>query len=125
MKTNLIFMLLIGVFVLSFTLGANEVNVTGKWVMTMTTPRGERVTNVEFIQKGEELTVITKNRDGEEIKSEGTVKGNKISWEITRETRRGTFTLSYEGTIDGDSMSGEVTIGERGGMEWTAERKKK
>lgn len=37
---------------------------------------------------------------------EGTVKGNKISFTVKRDTPRGEVTLEYTGTVDGDSMKG-------------------
>ncbi len=40
---------------------------------------------------------------------EGTVKGNKISFTVKRDTPRGEVTLEYTGTVDGDSMKGTLS----------------
>ena len=103
-------------------LSAQDVNVTGDWEITTQSPRGERTSDIHFEQDGENLTV-TMQLMNEEVTAEGTVKGNKIEWSVTRSTQRGEFTISYTGTIDGDSMSGEAQMGDFGTMEWTAKKK--
>ncbi len=107
---------------LAVSLSAQEVNVTGDWEMTTTTPRGERTRDVHFEQEGEKLTVTMQGRRGE-VKGEGTLKGNEIEWTITRSTPRGEFTMIYTGKIEGDTMSGEVQMGDFGSGEWKATKK--
>jgi len=108
---------------LAISLSAQEVNVTGDWELTITTPRGERTQNIHFEQEGEKLTVTMMGPRGGEITGEGTVRGNKIEWTITRSGRRGEMTIAYTGEIKGDTMSGEVQMGNRGPFKWTAKRK--
>ena len=122
MKKNLIYVLLVIFTISTLSLIAAKVDVTGKWEMTMQSPRGERTHTIEMKQNGEELTVISEGRNGETREAKGTVKENKIEWSMTRETPRGTFTMSYTGIIDGDTMSGEAEFGQMGNMEWTAKR---
>lgn len=105
------------------SLNAQEVNVTGDWELTSTTPRGERTRPIHFEQEGEKIIVTMEGMGGEEIKGEGTIKGNEIEWTITRSTPRGEFTLTYKGTVEGDTMKGQVEMGEMGSMEWTAKKK--
>jgi hypothetical protein len=107
---------------LVISLSAQEVDVTGDWEMTITTPRGERTPNIHFKQEGEKLTVTIQGRRGE-VTAEGTVKGNEIEWTITRSTPRGEFTMTYTGKIEGDTMSGEVQLGDFGSGEWKAKKK--
>jgi hypothetical protein len=99
-----------------------DVDVTGNWEMTISSPRGERTRVVEFVQDGEALTVITEGRDGERIEAEGTVKGTGIEWMIRRETPRGIFEMKYKGKIEGDAMKGTVQFGQGRTSEWTAKR---
>jgi hypothetical protein len=99
-----------------------DINVTGDWEMTTQSPRGERTSDIHFEQEGEKL-IVTMQIMGEEATAEGTVKGNKIEWSITRETPRGEFTLAYAGTVEGNTMSGEAQMGDFGSMEWTATKK--
>lgn len=107
---------------LAFSLSAQEVNVTGDWEMTITTPRGERTRDVHFEQEDEKLTVTMQGRRAE-VTAEGTIKGNEIEWTITRSTPRGEFTMNYTGKIEGDTMSGEVQMGDFGSAEWKAKKK--
>ncbi len=104
------------------SMSAQEVNVTGDWEMTITTPRRERTLDVNFKQEGEKLTVTMQGRGGE-VTAEGTVKGNEIEWTITRSTPRGEFTMTYTGKIEGDTMSGEFQLGDFGSGEWKAKKK--
>ena len=109
----------------AFSLSTQQVNVTGDWELTMTTPRGERPPQtITLKQEGEKLTVTMTGRQGEEIKAEGTVKGNEIEWSMTRSTPRGEFTTTYKGKIEGDTMSGQVQMGDFGTFDWKATKKK-
>jgi hypothetical protein len=110
------------ILLIPILVNAQDVNVTGDWEMTTQSPRGERTSDVHFEQEGEKLTV-TMQIMGEEVTAEGTVKGNKIEWSVTRSTQRGEFTISYSGTVEGDTMSGEAQMGDFGSMEWTAKKK--
>jgi D-glucosaminate-6-phosphate ammonia-lyase len=110
---------------LAFSQGTQQVNVTGDWELTTTSQRGgERTQTITLKQEGEKLTVTMTGRQGEEMKAEGTVKGNDIEWSITRSTPRGEFTITYKGKIEGDTMSGQVQMGDFGSSDWKAARKK-
>ena len=56
--------------------------VSGKWKMTRKSPRGERVSEITMEQAGEKLVVSSKDREGNDVKSEGTVKGAEINISI-------------------------------------------
>jgi len=101
-----------------------DVDVTGTWDLTISSPRGERTRPAEFIQDGEALTIVLKGRDGQEVEGKGTVKGSDIEWKVTRETQRGTFEMVFEGEIEGETMQGTVQFGTRGSGEWSANRAK-
>jgi hypothetical protein len=101
---------------------AADAGVSGKWKMTSKSPRGERTQEIALEQKGEALTVTSKDRQGNDVKSEGTVKGADITWTTKRTTQMGEMVIVYKGKIDGGKMSGTVAFGEMGSGEWTAER---
>jgi hypothetical protein len=122
-KSLLLVMALAMVFVLQ-GLSADKADVTGKWELRVQSPRGERTRDIEFKQDGESLTVIMQGRRGGTVEAKGSVKGNNIEWSVSRESRRGEFTMTYKGTIAGDSMKGEMDMGGRGPMTWSAKRKK-
>ncbi|MCR4408976.1 MAG: hypothetical protein QHH43_01360 [Candidatus Saccharicenans sp.] len=103
---------------------AAQVNVTGDWSFTITTPRGERTSDIKFVQEGEKLTVTMQGMRGGEITGEGTVKGDAIEWSITREGPQGSFTMTYKGKIqDANTITGEVEMGNFGTATWKAVRK--
>jgi hypothetical protein len=103
-------------------LTAQEIDVSGDWEMTMQIRDREMTQNVHFVQDGEKITVTMESRMGEST-GEGTIKGNKLEWTITRETQRGEFTITYTGTVEGDTMTGEAQMGDFGATEWTAKKK--
>jgi len=100
-------------------------NVTGEWEMTVKTPQGDRVRPITFTQDGEKLTVKSTGRNGQEMVSEGTVKGNDIEWTVVRTAPDGSeMKMVYKGKIEGDKITG--TFDMRGQpVEWTAVRKAK
>jgi hypothetical protein len=110
-------------FLMAVSLTGQEVNVTGDWEITVTSPRGERTSNMHIDQEGEKITVTMEGMRGGEMKGEGTVKGNEIEWTVTLETQRGEFSITYSGKIEGNTMSGEAQMGDFGTMEWTAKKK--
>jgi hypothetical protein len=107
------------VAVAAVTLAAED--VSGKWKVTSKSPRGERTFDAVLAQSGEKLTVTTKDRQGNEVKSEGTVKGDEISWTVKRQTPMGEMVITYKGKIEGKAMSGTTDFG-MGTGEWKAER---
>ncbi|MGB9004549.1 MAG: hypothetical protein WCB96_02370 [Candidatus Aminicenantales bacterium] len=123
-KSHLILTGFIFLVVAGLAFAAQAVNVGGEWELKMTTPRGERVSQVKFEQDGEKLKVTTTNPMGEEVTGEGTLKGSDIQWSIVRSTPRGEFTVTYTGKVEGDTMKGQAVMGDFGSMDWTAARKK-
>jgi hypothetical protein len=102
----------------------DKIDVSGEWEMTQDTPRGPMTRTITFKQDGENLTVTTMGRDGQEIVSKGTIKGNELEWSMTRTTPQGEFTIAYKGKVEGDAMTGTMQMGDRT-SEWTAKRKPK
>ena len=110
---------------LTFVLAALPVlaaeGVTGKWKMTSKSARGERVSEIALEQTGEKLVVSSTDREGNPVKSEGTVKGADITWTMKRTTPNGEFVIVYKGKVDGKAMSG-TTETPMGAGEWKAEK---
>ena len=122
MTRRTVSMLVCLTFVLAVALPAVAAEgVSGKWKMTSKTPRGERVSEITMEQTGEKLVVASKDREGKDVKSEGTVKGAEITWTMKRTTPNGEFVIVYKGKIDGKTMSG-TTETPMGAGEWKAER---
>ena len=97
-------------------------DVSGKWKLTSKSPRGERVSEITLAQAGEKLTVTSKDRDGNDVKSEGSVKGADVTWTIKRQGPQGEMVIVYKGKIDGKTMAGTSEFGQMGTGEWKAEK---
>jgi hypothetical protein len=95
--------------------------VSGKWKVTAKSQRGERTYDITMEQTGDKLVVTQKDRQGNDLKSEGTVKGTEISWTTKRQTPNGEFTITYKGKVEGKTMSGTSET-PMGTGEWKAEK---
>ncbi len=117
-----IFSIVLALCLLGGTSGlAAEAGVSGKWKLTSQTPRGERTSEITLMQKEEKLTVTQKDRQGNDVTSEGTVKGTEITWTTKRQMPMGEVVITYKGKIEGKTMSGTAESG-MGTSEWKAER---
>ena len=101
---------------------AADTDVSGKWKLTSKSPRGERTSEVVMAQTGDKLVVTSKDREGNEVKSEGSVKGVEIAWTTKRVTPMGEMVIEYKGKVDGKTMSGAVDFGGMGSGDWKAEK---
>ena len=107
---------------LAIALPAAAGDVNGKWKITSKSPRGERVSEIVLVQDGEKLTVNGKDREGNDVKSEGSVKGALITWTTKRQGPMGEMVIVYKGKIEGKLMSGSSDFGQMGTGEWKAEK---
>ncbi|MGB8952923.1 MAG: hypothetical protein WCC06_09715 [Candidatus Aminicenantales bacterium] len=119
---SIILGILLGLAPLTLCLAQDQVDVSGEWDFTMTTPRGEMNSTAKFVQEGETITVTMISQRGESTGT-GTIKGTDIEWTIIRDTPRGQFTVTYKGKVEGNTMKGEAQMGDRGSMEWKATKK--
>ena len=88
-------------------------DVTGKWKAELQTPDGQTLTNeLTFEAKGETLTgTIVSSRSPEPRPIEnGTIKGDAITFEVTRDFGGNPVKLSYTGTVKGDELPLKVTV---------------
>lgn len=102
---------------------ATAADLTGKWQGTMQTPDGQSLEiNFNFKLDGEKLTGTAASSYGEEQITDGTVKGDAISFVIL--AGGGQFKITYKGKVVGDDLKFTVTLGEMGDRELTAKRVK-
>ena len=96
------------------------VNVAGTWTLTMTGQRGTFEQTLKLEQDGNKVTGTITGRSGN-IPLEGSVKANELTFSVTRDTPRGTFTMDYKATVSGDTMKG--TAGnDRFSLDFTGKR---
>lgn len=105
------------------TLIAQTVDISGKWEFTQDLGN-QTITRIYTIeQTGEKLVVKRTNKDGQEVKAEGTIKGNKVEWSEVGSINGGELTIVTTGTVEGDKMSGDLDVGGQAEFSWTAVKK--
>lgn len=104
---------------LAFGLFAADLN--GKWKGDMKTPNGDNLeTTFVFKVDGEKLTGSQTNMYGEEQITEGTVKGDDVSFIVM--AGGGQFKLVYKGKVVNGEIQMKVSIGDFGDSEFVAKK---
>jgi hypothetical protein len=102
---------------------ANATDLNGQWKGDMKTPDGGTLEiNFNFQVNGEKLTGTVANTYGEEQITDGSVKGDTISFIVM--AGGGEFKITYKGKVVGEELKFNVTIGDMGEGELTAKRVK-
>jgi len=114
-KSNLILALAICLLMVLMIRAAVS-DVTGKWVLTLSSDHGEFSKEALFKQDRENIVVII---DGSEGK--GTNKNNQIEWAIELNTEMGDLDSAFTGKVEDDAMEGEVKI-MGASIAWSAKR---
>lgn len=111
------------ILILAFLTAAGATDLNGKWKGEMKTPNGDNLEiNLNFHVDGEKLTGTVSSSYGEEQITEGTVKGDAVSFIIM--ASGGQFKIVYKGKVVGDDVKFNVTIGDMGDSELIAKRVK-
>jgi hypothetical protein len=112
------FLLLFGAFVLV----AAAADITGTWKASIETPNGARETTFVFKADGDKLTgTVAGGRGGEAPIENGKIKGDDVSFTVTRKFQDREFKMEYKGKVDGDMMKLSTQMGERS-VEMTAKK---
>ena len=109
----------------------------GTWTWTTPGRNGgpDRTSTLKLKTEGDKVTgtisgMGRQNQPAADIKiTDGTIKGDDVSFKVTREGRNGNSTTQkYNGKISGDSIKGKVSFtnqnGEEQSRDWEAKRKK-
>lgn len=109
--------------VLALITAARAADISGKWKGDIKTPDGNSLEiNFDFHVDGEKLTGTVANTYGEEQITEGTVKGDTVSFIVL--AGGGQFKITYKGTVAGDDIKFHVVIGDMGEGDLVAKRVK-
>lgn len=84
--------------------GAMAADLTGKWAGKMETPNGARDVTYTFKQDGEKLTGSVPGRDSETPITEGSVKGDDVSFAVVRSFNGQERKTTYTGKVSGDEL---------------------
>jgi hypothetical protein len=102
---------------------AKPFDVSGAWVLDVSTATGSGPLTVTLKQEGEKLTGQYSGQLGEAALS-GALKGSAITFQFDVDDQGKTLHVVCSGTVDGDTMKGTVTRGEAGEGTFTGRRKK-
>lgn len=101
----------------------SELNVTGKWAMSLEMSMGTATPSLELKQDGEKLTGSYTGRYGT-FPLEGTLKDRAIRFAFQMGAEGQTVSMTFSGEVasDGQSMKGTASLGDMGDASWTAKK---
>ena len=101
----------------------DKVDVTGKWVLEVSTQAGgTTMPTVTLKQEGEKLTGHYSSLTLGETDITGTVKGQQIEFAFDASAQGFALHVIYTGTIKGNTMSGKISLGELGDGTFTGKK---
>ena len=100
--------------------------ITGTWKSSFTNQNGDiRESTFKLKADGEKLTGTVTGRNNDTAIEEGKIKGDEISFSVTREMNGNKVTTKYSGKLTGDVIKGK-SESERDGQtrsrDWEAKR---
>lgn len=108
---------------------ADKVDPTGTWKWSFTGQNGQtRETTLKLKMDGDKLSGTISGRNGDTAIDNPQLKGEDISFEVTREFNGNKFTSKYHGKVNGDTIKGKQEFqrnGETQTRDWEAKREKK
>lgn len=100
-----------------------KIDVTGKWLFSVTTDAGTGTPTVTLKQQGDTLTGHYSSQVLGEADLKGMVKDRKITFSFKADVQGTSLTVSYTGTVESnDSLKGTVDLGGMGTGTFTAKR---
>ena len=120
--------LLIAFVMLLYVAAAFAADISGRWGTVIKTPIGEMNYTFEFKVEGEKLTgkavMSMGSESSESALTEGSVKGDEISFVETLKVQGQELRCEYKGKISGNEIRGSRTVGSYGAEEFVAQRAK-
>jgi hypothetical protein len=98
--------------------------IDGQWTATFDTQIGEQHYTYTFKADGEKLTGLAKNDHGTTEITEGTIKGDAVSFVEKLEFNGNPLVITYTGKISGDEIKFTRKVGDFATEEITAKRAK-
>ena len=85
-----------------------KIDLTGTWKSSFTNQNGEvRETVIKLKQEGEKVTGTVSGRNADTAIEEGTIKGEEVSFKVTREFQGNKVVTKYSGKVSGDTITGK------------------
>ena len=100
-----------------------KVDVSGKWLFSVTTSAGTGTPTVTVKQQGDTITGHYSSQTLGEADLKGTVKDGKINFSFRTEVQGTSLVVSYSGSVENnDALKGTVDIGGQATGTFTAKR---
>jgi len=108
---------------------ADKASVAGKWKWSFERGGQTVETTLTLKQDGEKLTgTVTAGRNNTETAiEEGKIKGDEVSFKVTRERNGVKTVMAYKGKLENDVIKGKIESdrdGKKNSREWEAKRAK-
>jgi hypothetical protein len=103
-----------------------KLDLTGNWKSSFTNQDGQvRETTFKLKQEGDKLTGTVSGRNNDTAIEEAKIKGDEISFQVTREFQGNKMVIKYTGKVSGDTITGK-SESERDGQsrsrDWVAKK---
>ena len=103
-----------------------KVDLNGTWKSSSTNQNGEvRETVIKLKVEGEKVTGTISGRNADTAIEEGTIKGEEVSFKVTREIQGNKVVTKYTGKVSADTITGK-SESERDGQtrsrDWVAKK---
>ena len=95
-------------------------SVVGTWDVTIESPQGKRNAVLVIKQDGGKLTGAMKSPQGERPLDSISLKGNDITFAMTRNVQGQDMVFTYKGKVEKDSMKGDADFGGFATGAWSA-----
>ncbi len=101
-------------------LALQAASVVGSWDVTIDSPQGQRTVVMVIKRDGEKFTGAMKSPQGERPLDSVAVKGDEITFVMTRQVQGQDLVMTYKGKIAKDSMKGDADFGGLATGTWSA-----
>lgn len=95
-------------------------SAAGSWDVTIDSPQGQRTVVMVIKKDGEKFTGAMKSPQGERPLDSVAVKGDEITFVMTRQVQGQDMVMTYKGKIAKDSMKGDADFGGLATGTWSA-----
>ena len=101
-----------------------KIDLTGEWKSSFTNQNGQvRESTFKLKVEGDKLTGTVSGRNNDTAIEEGKIKGDEISFQVTREFGGNKVVIKYTGKVSGDSIKGKSEFerdGQSQSRDWVA-----
>ena len=103
-----------------------KVNLNGNWKSSSTNQNGQaRESTFKLKVEGDKVTGTVSGRNNDTAIEEGKIKGDEVSFQVTREFNGNKVVTKYTGKVSGDTITGKSESqrdGQAQTRDWVAKR---